>query len=80
MSDYEVCETGLWVDGDGKVVTSAPEGPGRQLVPPGGQMRPDRVKAVEVARAAAPVVVEESVSDPEPVKAPAKKAAPKAKG
>lgn len=69
MSDYEVCETGLWVDGDGKVVTSAPEGPGRQLVPPGGQMRPDRVKAVEAARAAAPAK-----------KAPAKKAAPKAEG
>lgn len=81
MADYEVCETGLWVDADGNVVTSAPDGPGRQLVPPGGEMRPDRVKAVEVARAAAPVVVEESVTDPEPPKkAPAKKAAPKAEG
>jgi hypothetical protein len=66
MSDYDICETGLWVDGDGNVVTSAPDGPGTLLVPPGGTMRPERVRAVEAARAAAPVVVEESVTDPEP--------------
>lgn len=76
MSGYEVCDAGLWVDGDGNVVTAPPEGPGRQLVPPGGEMRPDRVRAVEAARAAAPVVVVESATDPEPEKAPAAKKAP----
>ena len=81
MSDYEVCDTGLWVDADGNVVDKAPDGPGRQLVPPGGQMRPDRVKAVEAARAEAPQQhPAEGVTDPEPAKpakAPAKKAAAK---
>lgn len=75
----EVCESGLWVDSQGNVVDKAPRA-GHQLVPPGGLMRPDRVKAVEVARAAAPAVVEESVTDPEsdepaPKKAPAAKKA-----
>jgi hypothetical protein len=78
MADYDICETGLWVDSDGNVVESVPEGPGVQLVPPGGEMRPDRVKAVEAARAAAPAVVEESVTDPEPEKAPKKAPAKKA--
>lgn len=84
--DVEICATGLWVDtATGAVVESAPE-TGRQLVPPGGTLRPDRVAAVEAARAAAPVKVDgpapeavEPDADPgsvvDPVKAVAKKAA-----
>lgn len=61
----EVCESGLWVDDEtGQVVDAAPL-TGRQLVPPGGRMRKDRVQAVEAARAAAPPVVDQP--DPEPV-------------
>lgn len=60
----EVCESGLWVAEDGSVVDHPVTG--HMLVPPGGLMRPDRVRAVEAARAAAPVVVEEAVTDPEP--------------
>ena len=64
-ADEEVCATGLWVDdATGQVVDSAPL-TGRQLVPPGGVMRKDRVRAVEAARAAAPVVADQP--DPEPV-------------
>lgn len=66
MADYEVCETGVWVTQDGAVVYAAPDGPGKLIVPPGGLMRPDRVRAVEAAKAAAPQVVEESVTDPAP--------------
>jgi hypothetical protein len=77
MSDYPICETGIWVDADGNVVESAPDGPGKLLVPPGGTMRPERVRAVEAARAAAPVVVQESVTDPEPEQPPAKARAAK---
>lgn len=66
MNYYDICETGLWVDGDGNVVTSAPDGPGTLLVPPGGAMRPERVRAVEAARAAAPVAAAVTVADPEP--------------
>lgn len=81
----EVCASGLWVDAaTGQVVESAPE-TGRQIVPPGGLLRKDRLAAVEAARAAAPVVVEsDSVIDPEPepapepVKVPAAKKAAKA--
>lgn len=84
--DVEICESGLWVDAaTGAVVDSAPE-TGRQLVPPGGALRRDRVAAVEAARAAAPVKVDELApvavepdTDPgsvvDPVKAVAKKAA-----
>lgn len=81
MAGEEVCASGLWVDdASGQVVDKAPL-TGRQLVPPGGVMRKDRVAAVEAARAAAPVVVD--VPEPvveaqppadEPEPAPAKKA------
>lgn len=71
-------DTGVWVDLETReVVTSQPR-KAVQLVPPGGELRPDRKAAVEAAKAEAPQVVEESVTDPEPpkpVKAPAKKAA-----
>jgi hypothetical protein len=73
----EFSDTGLWVDqATGQVVESAPR-KGVQLVPPGGELRPDRKRAIDAARAEAPQVVEESVTDPEPPKAPVKKAAPK---
>lgn len=90
-ADEEVCESGLWVDDEtGQVVDAAPL-TGRQLVPPGGRMRKDRVQAVKAARAAAPPVVDQPapesvvgadeapVDEPEdeatPEKAAAKKAA-----
>lgn len=82
MSGEEVCESGLWVDADGSVVDH--QTTGVQLVPPGGTLRPDRIAAIERAKAAAPAEVVASVSDPEPAepkKVPAaKKAAPKGKG
>lgn len=53
MAD-EVCKTGMWIDmATGAVVTSAPR-KGVQLVPPGGEMTPDRVAAVAAANDAAP--------------------------
>ncbi len=63
-ADEEVCESGLWVDdATGQVVDAAPL-TGRQLVPPGGVMRKDRVRAVEAARAAAPPVVDQPAPEP----------------
>jgi len=64
MAGEEVCASGLWVDAaTGQVVDKAPP-TGRQLVPPGGLMRKDRVAAVEAARAVAPMA---DVPEPEPV-------------
>lgn len=78
-ADEEVCETGLWVDDETGQVVDSPPLTGRQLVPPGGVMRKDRARAVEAARAAAPVQVDQPDPQPvveaEPEKAPAKKAA-----
>ena len=66
MSDYEISENGVYVDlATGQVVDSPPEN-GVLLCPPGGQLDPERQKAIEDAKAAAPQVVEESVTDPEP--------------
>lgn len=85
----EVCETGLWVDHATGEVVDSPPATGTQLVPPGGEMRPDRVAAVARAREGAPVVTDVTdepggVDDPAKAapakKAPAKKAAAKRKG
>lgn len=70
-------DTGVWVDLDSGEVVDSPPRKGVQLVPKGGELRPDRKAAIEAAKASAPQVVEESVTDPEPpapVKAAAKKA------
>lgn len=81
MADNEVCKTGLWVDSStGQVVTKQPHR-GTQLVPPGGDMRPDRVRAVEAARTAAPKAAEPvAAPTPEPEKVPARKAVSRSKG
>jgi len=77
----EFSDTGVWVDPDGNVVTEQPV-EGTQLVAKGGLLD-DHVKAaIKAAEGAAPSgsdLVVGDVSDPEPVKVPAKKAAPKAK-
>lgn len=66
MSDYEISPNGVYVDlATGMVVEEPPEN-GVLLCPPGGQIDPERQKAIEAAKAAAPAVVEESVTDPEP--------------
>ena len=83
MADREISKTGLWVDADTGLVVDTPPRHGPQIVPPGGEMRPDRVAALERARANEPTSKAVTVTDPEPdpdaspapaKKAPAKKA------
>lgn len=78
QADIEVCESGLWVDQATGAVVDAPPATGVQLVPPGGLLRPDRVRAIAEARSAAPAAATAEAPEPAAKKAPAKKAAPKA--
>lgn len=72
--EHEFCETGLWVDEQGRVVDTPPV-TGTQLVAPGGYVDAERARAIARARANAPA---EGKPQPKKRAKPAKATAPEA--